>query len=70
MLLQGQNPDKPDGDWRWDWMRRPEPPRSPVHNYRKPGYVDKAEFRAEVMVGAGRVVSNTVVLAVRPSKSP
>ena len=30
------------GSWRWDWPRRPEPPRSPIHKYRQPGFLDRA----------------------------
>ena len=65
ILLQG---DKPGGDWRWNWMRRPEPPRSPVHKYREVGYVDEAEFRAVVVIGPDMIASNKVVLKVKPTK--
>ena len=66
ILLQG---DKPGGDWYWNWMRRPEPPRSPVHKYRKVGYVDEAEFLAVVVIGPDKIASNKVMLKVKPSKS-
>ena len=66
ILLQG---DKPSGDWYWNWMRRPEPPRSPVHKYRKVGFVDEAEFQAVVVIGPEKIASNKVMLKVKPSKS-
>jgi hypothetical protein len=56
----------PAAPWRWDWPRRPEPPRSPVHKYRQPGFVDQAAFSAKLTVGTQTVTSDPVVLKVKP----
>jgi hypothetical protein len=66
-ILKG---NRRDGDWSWDWPRRPEPPLSPIHKYRQVGYVDEAGFQAQLTVGTERITSNTVVLKVKPSQQP
>jgi hypothetical protein len=55
--------------WRWDWPRRPEPPRSPIHRWRKPGFNDQITLQAKVMVGKETVKSNAVELRVRATDS-
>jgi hypothetical protein len=57
----------PADPWRWDWPRRPEPPRSPVHKYRQPGFVDRATFSATLKVSTGAVTSDPVVLKIKPA---
>ncbi|MFO0961021.1 MAG: hypothetical protein U0800_26870 [Isosphaeraceae bacterium] len=51
--------------WRWDWARRPEPPISPIHNYRKPGFGDRAAFIASLNLGRNTLNSEAAVLAVK-----
>src|SRR5262249_44396208 len=51
---------------RGAWPRRPEPPRSPVHKYRQPGFVDRSAFSATLTVGTQTVISDPVVLKVKP----
>jgi hypothetical protein len=65
-VLGGKN--GPADPWRWDWPRRPEPPRSPVLKYRQPGYVGRATFAATLKVGSQAATSDPVVLKVRPEK--
>jgi hypothetical protein len=73
IFLRGRNAD---GPWRWDWPRRPEPPRSPIHKYRQRGFVDQARFTATVVIGtrpltadARTLTSDPAVLKVKPGKS-
>jgi hypothetical protein len=72
ILLREKKADVP---WRWDWPRRPEPPRSPIHKYRQPGFVDQARFTATVVIGtrpltagARTLTSAPAVLKVKPGK--
>ena len=67
ILLQGQEsePKAKDRIWGWDWSARPEGPRSPIHQWRKSGYLDKATFRADIMVNGKSVSSDEVVLKVK-----
>jgi hypothetical protein len=59
--------DKERLDWAWTWDRRSEPPLSPIHKYRKPGYEETATFFVEVQVGSDRAASDPVTLKVRVS---
>src|SRR5437660_6965872 len=65
-ILKGEG--KRDSPWRWSWMRRPEPPLTPIHKYRKPGYVDRATFLATVEVRGQTLKSNEAVLKVKTGK--
>ena len=44
--------DRSAPKWSWDWMRRPEPPLSPIHKWRKPGYHEATGFQVEVNLSA------------------
>ncbi len=51
--------------WHWDWMRRPEPPRSPVHKYRQTGFVDEATLTVSLDLGGSTLKSEPAVLKVK-----
>ena len=51
--------------WVWDWPRRPEPPRSPIHKYRQPGFVDEASFAVSLDVGTSMLKSEAATLKVK-----
>ena len=53
--------------WRWDWRRRPEPPRSPIHRWRRLGYNATATFLVNIKFGREIVRSNSVELKVTPT---
>jgi hypothetical protein len=55
----------PTEEWSWDWPRRPEPPRSPIHKWRAVGFKEQATFLAKVKLGEAEFQSNEVVLAVK-----
>ncbi|MBC7817914.1 MAG: hypothetical protein IAG10_13565 [Planctomycetaceae bacterium] len=48
--------DRSAPKWRWDWMRRPAPPLSPIHLWRKPGYQFAAVFQVDVNLFAKAAV--------------
>jgi hypothetical protein len=50
--------------WHWHWQRRPEPPRSPIHKYREPGFVDQASFTVSLDLGSYTLTSENAVLKV------
>ena len=51
--------------WVWDWPRRPEPPRSPIHKYRQPGFLDEASFTVSLDMGGYTLKSEAATLKVR-----
>jgi hypothetical protein len=51
--------------WSWQWEARPEPPASPIHPWRKPGYTEKATFWAEIAVNDRKLFSGEKVLKVK-----
>jgi hypothetical protein len=53
--------------WYWNWPARPEPPATPIHAYRKPGFIAQAAFWANVQVDGKSVSSEKVVLKVKNS---
>lgn len=53
--------------WGWDWERRPAPPASPIHLWRKPGYAESARFHAELILPAGKVASEPVTMKLKDS---
>jgi hypothetical protein len=57
--------------WSWGWDARPQPPKTPLHQFDdKEGFVEQADFRAVLKVGGAEVKSDKVVLKVKPSKAP
>lgn len=62
--------EQADKEWRWNWPRRPEPPRSPIHRWRQPGFNPQAIFQAKVTVGGEGVLSNTAMLQVKEGDPP
>ena len=44
--------DRSAPKWRWSWMLRPEPPLSPVHKWREPGFHDHVAFQVDVNLSA------------------
>jgi hypothetical protein len=58
-----------DAAWRWDWPRRPEPPRSPIHPYRKPGFLDQASFSVSLDLGGTTLTSEDATLKVKSSEA-
>ncbi|HVX16291.1 MAG TPA: hypothetical protein VHC22_34210 [Pirellulales bacterium] len=52
--------------WHWHWMRRPEPPRSPIHKYRQPGFLDEAILIVSLDLGGSVLKSEAGVLKVKP----
>jgi hypothetical protein len=58
-----------DAAWRWDWERHPEPPRSPIHAYRKPGFVEGAPFVVSLTLGDSTLISEPAILNVKPGRS-
>ena len=54
--------------WSWHWMRRPAPPRSPIHKYRQPGYRAQATFTARVEAGGQKLTSNAAALKVKAAE--
>jgi hypothetical protein len=60
--------DPPDGAWSWDWPRCPEPPRSPIHQYRRPGFLARARFTASLALEGQTVNSNEAVLKVKSGR--
>jgi hypothetical protein len=65
-VLQGTGERK--GPWLWNWQRRPEPPRSPIHKYRKPGFVDQASFTVSLDLGGYTLTSEGAVLKVKSAE--
>ena len=57
-----------DAAWRWDWERRPEPPCSPIHAYRKPGFVESTTFVVSITFGDSMLTSEPAVLKVKPNE--
>jgi hypothetical protein len=55
-----------DAAWHWGWPRRPEPPRSPIHQYRQPGFVAQATFSVSLDVGGSTLTSEDATLKVKP----
>lgn len=62
--------ETPDREWRWDWPRRPAPPRSPIHRPRGNGYYPQVNFQATVTLAGKVVPSHPVTLSVRAADSP
>jgi hypothetical protein len=61
---------RPGAAWRWDWPRRPEPPHSPIHKYRKPGFVDQASFTVRLdLVGGSSLTSENATLKVKSGEA-
>jgi hypothetical protein len=65
-ILSGER--KRDSVWGWDWPRRPQAPLSPIHQHRKPGFVERAPFVARVEVGGQVLASSPAVLKVKASE--
>ncbi len=57
--------DPPQGGWVWDWPRRPEPPRSPIHRYRQAGFLEQARFKVTLTVAGKQFASPQVVLKIK-----
>jgi hypothetical protein len=57
-----------DAAWHWDWQRRPEPPRSPIHRYRAPGFVDQAPFSVSLDLGGYTLRSEVATLRVKSDR--
>lgn len=57
--------EKRDNPWSWDWPRRPEPPKSPIHKYRAPGFVEQAPFTVSLNLGASTLTSKATTLKVK-----
>lgn len=62
--------EQADREWSWNWPRRPEPPRSPIHRWRHPGFNPQAVFQAKITVGGEEVLSTTAVLQVKEGDPP
>jgi hypothetical protein len=54
-------------EWGWTWDRRPEPPKSPIHKWRKPGYEETTSFFVEVKIDSVKTNSEPVKLKVKDS---
>jgi hypothetical protein len=54
-----------DASYRWNWQRQPEPPLSPIHQYRKPGYVESADFVVSIDLGNSSIASPPATLKVK-----
>jgi len=54
--------------WYWDWPRRSAPPRSPFQA--RQGIVSQVMFQASLVLGDERLLSQFVVLHVKPTPSP
>jgi hypothetical protein len=61
-ILKGARDE--NASWYWDWQGRPEPPHSPIHRWRKPGYHASATFHAEIRLGELVAKSAPCVLKV------
>lgn len=57
-----------DRRWAWNWPNRMEPPRTPIHGWRRPGYEENAGFAVELQIGKDKYKSEPAVLGVRPGK--
>jgi len=53
-----------DREWAWNWPNRTEPPKTPIHGWRRPGFEESASFFAEFRIGEEKVRSEVVVLTV------
>ena len=65
ILVPQRGKEGPAGKWGWDWGRRPEPPQSPIHKWREPGYEESARFFVEVKTNHGKAASEPVTLKVK-----
>lgn len=54
--------------WAWDWRYRFEPPSTPIHGWRRDGFVESASFFAELRIVDDVVQSEPVVLAVKVAR--
>jgi hypothetical protein len=69
ILYNGQDPVKPQrGLWSWDWIARPAPPLSPIHEMRGKGFVAETTFWAVVVIDGKRFESPRVKLNVKQPK--
>lgn len=59
---------KREGQWHWSWDRRPEPPLSPIHKYRQPGFADQASFIVTLDLGDRSLNSEAVSLKIKPEE--
>jgi hypothetical protein len=57
-----------DGLWHWHWQLRPAPPRSPIHNHYKSGFVAEASFSVNLDLGGHTLKSEDALLKVKPSQ--
>jgi hypothetical protein len=68
ILFQGVRGDprkNEDRTWGWGWIARPESPPSPIHRWRKEGFLETASFWAEIAIGRQKVTSEKVTLKVK-----
>src|SRR4029079_8582353 len=61
ILLPGRQKERV---YNWSWIARPAPPESPIYHMRQKGFVDQADFWAEVKIEGKDYRSEKVVLKV------
>jgi hypothetical protein len=54
--------------WAWNWPNRTEPPKTPIHGWRRPGFEENASFYAEIQLGKERYRSKSFELSVKSAK--